>query len=441
MGYAQTPDTKTLPISSFQHRYWRKWAENPGSTSFNTSVVFEISGPLDRGALKQAWQLATQKHDIMHATFSADGSAQYYTEFGIDEFMTERACATEVDIDTELRNILDEPFDLAAGPLARIYLLNYRSTVYLIVMAHHIIADAAAAKIMMTDVVLAYLAIRRDPNSLEPEHYSYSACIDALHALQTPEKQHAAHEFWRAFLRGAPPIVAFPQRRDAVADEYSAESMYFELDEATSQSLRVFAHDNRTTLFIVLFALYGLLLSSYACQDEVVISYPVNMRPAGFGHVFGCFVNLSLLKVAIDRETTFKALVAQLTRQRRETKPHQFYQLSQIINEQAELGLDIERSYFGVFFGETHLNTSALTMDGVSIRPLDIPWSEEFDRELRLIYDADDAATIKLRMDFRSGKYDRALITRFIDDFKTLSGMLLADPRPLRDGALSKTAS
>lgn len=37
----------------------------------------------------------------------------------------------------------------------------------------------------MTDVVLAYLAIRRDPSSLEPEHYSYSACIDALHTLQT----------------------------------------------------------------------------------------------------------------------------------------------------------------------------------------------------------------------------------------------------------------
>jgi condensation domain-containing protein len=440
MRHAQTPDTKTLPISVYQHRYWLKWAENPSSSSFNTSMVFEMSGPLDREALKQACHFITQKHDIMHATFSADGSAQYYTEFDIDDFMTERACATGVDIHTELSNILNEPFDLVVGPLVRICLLTHESTVYLIAIGHHIIADAATAKIITSDVALAYLAICRDPSSLEPQHYSYSACIDALHALQTPEKQHAAQAFWRAFLRGTPPIVAFPQRRDAVANDYSAESMYFELDEATSQSLRVFANDNNTTLFIVLFALYGLLLSRYACQDEVVISYPVNMRPEGYGHVFGCFVNLSLLKIAIDRETTFRALVAQLTRQRREAKPHQFYQLNQIINEQAELGLDIEKSYFGVFFGETHLGTSPLVVNGLSVRPLDIPWSEEFDRDLRLLYDADGAATIKLRMDFRCGKYDRALIIRFIDDFKTFSRMLVADRRPLLEGALSETA-
>lgn len=440
MGHARAPDTKTLPISVYQHPYWLKWAEDPSSSAFNTSVVFEISGPLNREALKQACHFATQKHEIMHATFSADGSAQYYTEFDIDDFMTERACATGVDIHTELSNILNEPFDLVAGPLIRIYILNHKSTVYLIVMMHHIIADGATAKIMTSDVALAYLAICRDPSSLEPQHYSYSACIDALHALQTPEKQHAAQEFWRAFLRGTPPIVAFPQRMDAVAHDRSAESMYFELDEATSQSLLAFAHDNRTTLFIVLFALYGLLLSRYACQDEVVISYPVNMRPAGYGDVFGCFVNRTLFKVAIDRDTTFRALVAQLTRQRREVRPHQFYQLSQIVNEQAGLGLDIEKSYFGVFFGETHLGTSPLAVNGVSIRPLDIPWSEEFDRDLRFLYDADGAATIKLRMDFRSGKYDRALIMRFIDDFKTFSRTLVADQRPLREGALSKTA-
>ena len=439
MGPAQALDTRTLPISVYQHRYWSKWAESPSGTSFNTSVVFEITGPLNRAALIRACHFATQKHDILHAIFSADGSAQYYADFDRDDFVTERTCAIEVDIATELRNILDEPFDLAAGPLARFHLLNHKSTVYLIVTVHHIIADAATAKIVIADVALAYLAICNEASSLEAERYSYSDCIDALHALQTPERQHAAAEFWRAFLRGTPPIVAFPQS-DAAAHDYCAESIFFELDQATSQALRAFARDNRTTLFIVLFALYGLLLSHYARQDEVVVSYPVNMRPAGFGHVSGCFVNLSLLKAAIDADTTFETLVAQLTRQRRAAKPHQFYQLSQIVNEQAELGLDIEKSYFGVFFGETHLGAGPLTVNGVSVKPLEIPWSQQFDRELRLLYDADGAAAIKLRMDFRCGKYDRAVVGRFIEDFGALSRTLVTDRRPLQEGALSEVA-
>jgi NRPS condensation-like uncharacterized protein len=440
MRRAQAPDTKTLPMSAYQRRYWLKWAENPSSSAFNISVVFEISGPLDRDAFKQACHFATQKHDIMHATFSADGLSQYYAAFDIADFMTERACAPGVDIRTELSNILNEPFDLAKGPLVKIYLLNYESRFYLIVMMHHIIADATTAKIMTPDVALAYLEICRDPSSLEPQHYSYSACVDALRALHTPEKQHAAQEFWKAYLRGTPPIVAFPQRKDAAAHDRSAQSMYFELDEATSQSLRAFAHDNRTTLFVVLFALYGWLLSRYSSQDEVVVSYPVNIRPAHYGHVFGCFVNQSLLKIAIDKDTTFRTLVAQLTRQRREVRPHQFYQLNQIANEQVEPGLDIAKSYFDVFFGESHLGTRPMTVNGVSIRPIDIPWSEEFDRDLRLVYDADGVATIKLRMDFRSGKYDRALMMRFIDDFTMFSRTLVADQRPLCEETPSKTA-
>ncbi len=431
-GHTQAPDTKTLPISIYQRPYWLKWIDSPSGSAFNTSVVFEISGPLDREALRQAFHFATQKHDITHATFSADGSTQYYTEFDIDDFMTERACATEGDIRTELSAIRNEPFDLVAGPLVRIYLLTYEDTVYLIVTTHHVIADGPSARMMTSDVALAYLAICRDPSSLEPQHYSYSACIDALHALQTPEKQRASQEFWRAFLKGTPPVVAFPQRRGAVAHGNLAESMYFQLEEATTQSLRAFAHDNRTTLFIVLFALYGLLLSRYACEDEVVISYPVDMRPADYGHVFGCFSNRTLLKVAVDRDTTFRTLVAQLTRQRREVRPHQSYQLlSRIANDQAGPGLDIDKSYFDVFFGETHLGAGPLAVNGVSIRPLDIPWSDESDRTVRLLYDAAADATIKLRMDFLSGKYDRAVIMRFIDDFETFASALAADRRLL----------
>jgi hypothetical protein len=418
---AQTPDTKTLPLSIYQRPYWLKSTQNPASSAFSASVVFEISGPLDREALKQAFHFVTQKHDITHATFNADGSAQYYTAFDIDEFVVERACVTE-DINTELRTILNEPFDLAVGPLLRVHLLTTsQGTAYLIVTTHHVIADGPTARIMTADVALAYLAICSDPSSLEPQHYSYSACIDALRALRTPENQRAAQEFWRTFLKDTPPTIAFPQESDAVARGYSVESMFFELDEVTTQSLRAFAHENRTTLFIVLFALYGLLLSRYARQDEVVVSYPVDMRPADHGHVFGCFTNRILLKVAIDRDTTFRTLVAQVTRQRREVRPHQPYSL------QAELGLDVN-SYFDVFFGETHLRGGgALEVNGVSIKPLDIPWSEESDRILRLLYEADGHETIKLRMDFRSGLFDPAVITRFVEDFKAFSSSLAPD--------------
>lgn len=426
---AASLDTTTLPISVYQHRYWLKWAQNPLGSSFNTSAVLKVPADFDREASKRSWEFVVNKHDIVHATFSEDGSTQFYSPFEIDDFFHEVRLPEAADRDSELTRLLNAPFDLTAGPLLRLYLVDHGSECYFVAVMHHIITDAAAADIVTADAAIAYEAYRRDPAGVEPEKYSYAACVDALHASITPQRQVAAREFWTDFLTSTPPTVAFPTKEGADPDDYSAQSIYLELDEETSARLRAFARENGTTLFIVLAALYGLLLARYADQDEVVISYPKNMRPVGHGHVAGCFVNLSLLKVAIGADTTFTSLVGELARQREEAKPHQFFQLSDIINERAAAGLDIEKSYFGVFFGATRLTSRPLPI-GV---PLEIPWSQEFDRDLRLIYDPFGDGAIKLRMDSRAARHDRAVVLRFVEDFKALAETLAVDERPLRE--------
>lgn len=430
MRLAQQDDTRTLPISVYQRRYWSKWAEDPRGSSFNTSLVFEISGQLDTQALRRACEFVIRKHDIMHARFSRDGSTQYYADFAFADFFTERRGARTVPLDAELAQILNAPFDLTTGPLVRCHLLERDGRHYFVGMAHHIIADAVAARILISDLVLAYAAVRQDPAGPAPQRYSYAECIEALHASHTPDRQRAAREFWTAFLADTPLVVDFPRTAEPTEDQ-SAESLYFDIDETTTRHLKAFARDNRTTLFTVLGALYGFLLSRYASQQTVVLSYPVNMRPPGYDHVFGCFVNLSLLKVAIDAGTTFPGLVGELTRQRGAARPHLFYQLSNIIHGQGAVRADIEKSYFGVFFGETHLNNQPLDLGELRVRALDVPWSQQFDRDLRLLYDAQATARIKFRMDYRVTRYDGALIRRFINDFTRLAQRIAEDPGPL----------
>ena len=184
-------------------------------------------------------------------------------------------------------------------------------------------------------------------------------------------------------------------------------------------------------MFIVLFALYGVLLSRYARQSTVVISYPVNMRPQGYAHVLGCFVNLLVKKITVLPETTFRTLVDELTRQQREAKPHLFYQLGNIVHQQGDVSADIEQSFFSVFFGETHLNHKPLSLGDLRVEVPNIPWSQEFDRELRLLYDPSALEAIKLRMDFRTGLFDRELILKFIEELGELSGRLIQDDSPL----------
>jgi hypothetical protein len=414
-------DPARLPISIYQHRYFAKWAQAPHGTAFNTSLVLEISGKLNRRALRRAAERAARKHEVAHATYSEDGSEQRYTEFAVDDYFIEQDIPEDGDLERLLRPILSRPFDLRTGPAFQFHLLCRGARKhYLVVRAHHIIADATAARILIKDLIVGYGLALFGLHRLM-RRYSYAGCVRALEAAHTAAQREAARAFWKSFLTRAPLRVAFPVKDGAVDGDHTAESIYFDLDRRTSDALIRFARQHHTTLFIVLSALYGFLLSRYANQPEVLISYPCNMRPKGHGHVVGCFVNLALQKTVIGTDTTFASLVDQLTRQRNEVKPHQFYRLSEIINEQGELRADIEKSCFSVFFGATFLSNRPLPVPVLDVRPLDIPWTQEFDRELRLLYDVKDLDHIKLRMDFQSRKFDRRVIEQFIEDYKYLS--------------------
>lgn len=428
----------SLPISVYQHRYFAKWAKFPSGTAFNTSMVVEITGKVSTRAFKQACERVVAKHEILHATYSEDGSEQRYRELSIDDYFVEQDIPDGADPQKLIRDILDQTFDLRSGPAFTYHLLHRGPrTHYLVSRTHHIISDAASTRVLIKDFIVGYGLALIGLSRVAVGRYPYARCIAALHGSQTAEKLAAAKQFWKAFLDGIPLTVAFPVKDGAVDGDHTAESIYFDLGKPTSDALKRFARDNRTTLFIVLSALYGFLLSRYARQPEVLVSYPVNMRPPGHGDVVGCFVNLVLQKTVVRPGMTFQALVEQLTRQRDAVKPHQFYRLSEIINEQGELKADIERSCFSVFFGATFLSNKRLPVPLVKVQPLDIPWTQEFDRELRLLYDAHGLDYIKCRMDFQSKKFDRNVISQFIADFTALADRVIASQEPLDDVEVS----
>lgn len=425
-------DPSVLPISVYQHRYWAKWAENSQGTFFNTPVAFEIRGDLDRDALKYACHTATKTHEVMHARFSDDGSEQYYSGFSIEDFFTEGAFTETDDIENEIKKIFSRPFDLASGPLVKFHLCaSGDRTYYFVVTSHHIITDGLWVPLLISEISSAYSAYVSGSTASAPQGPSWARCIEALHASVTPERHTRARAFWTKFLDQAPLTVDFPRKERPDIKELAAESIYFELDESVTKAVMDFSSACNSTLFIVLSAMYSFLLARYAEQEVVLVSYPINMRPHGFERIAGCFVNLALLKATVRPSTSLKKLVDELTRQRKDVRSHWHFPLRDLVHAGGEIDADIEKTYFSVFFGETYLNSRVFTLGELAVRAIDLPWSEEFDRELRLLYDASNGTGIKFRMDFRSAHYDRALILEFTVQFKRLLALAMLDERPL----------
>lgn len=106
-----------LPISEYQKRFFVEWALAPNESTYNTSLVFKITGNLDKVALKKACELFIQKHEICHAQYNEDGSECYYSNYTIDDFyheidINDNSCSESSIIDQHSFTENADPYSL-----------------------------------------------------------------------------------------------------------------------------------------------------------------------------------------------------------------------------------------------------------------------------------------------------------------------------------------
>ena len=79
------------------------------------------------------------------------------------------------------------------------------------------------------------------------------------------------------------------------------------------------------TPFIILAAAFNAILYRYTGQSDIVISYPVNLRPRNrkFNFLSGFMANQVLLRTAIPENTGFGSLVEGIAGQRQADRLHQ----------------------------------------------------------------------------------------------------------------------
>lgn len=425
-------DPTRLPMHEYQRRYWAKWNQNPRCTSFHTPLAFRIRGALDKVAFKQACAAVLRAQEVTRAFYNDDGTEQYLSDLSVDDVFVERTLDPEADVEAQLRVLFREPFDLSRGPLVRFYLCRFdEHTQYFVLSAHHIITDAVWGPTMVATIAEAYRArlAGREPATLQGP--TYQECIEKMQRSVKPARKAKARTFWHDYLKNAPRTVAVPRLQSSEFAHRAAASIFFDLDSDVARQARRFADQRSSTLFIVLSAMFGFVLARAAGQEVVLSSYPLDMRPYGHGHLVGCFVNLALIKATVRPHTTLGELVDELTVQRKRVRPHWHYSIRDLVCTGGEIDADIEETFFSVFFGETFLNTAPLKLEGVEVDYVTMPWSDEFDRELRLLYDASQPQGIRCRMDYRRAHYDPAVIDRMVDEFQAVLARALVDERPL----------
>ena len=393
-----------------------------------------VSGQLDLEAFQTAIDQLVSRHESLRTRIVSTAAGPRQGIAAQQQLALEISELRSSDRDVIARRVAelaDQRFDLARAPLLRIHLLRTGDDeqVLLLVM-HHIIADAWSSGILFADLVALYNANRQKRPAALPElAVQYADFAVWQREWLQGEALQQQLDWWSTQLRGAPELLALPTDRVRPARQsYRGSRWGHGLDAQLVEQLESLARKNSATLYMVLLAAYSALLSRYAGQTDLVIGSPVAGRPrAELEGVIGFFANTLALRMDLDGGPGFTELLARVRRTTLGAFEHQalpFEKLVEVIKPERRLS---HSPLFQVMFILQNAPWEAQSLDGLEISPAEIaPGSTaKFDLTLSAaVYEQE----LWLNFEYNSDLFDEASIERLAGAYEQLLRAVLAEP-------------
>ncbi|MGW2636934.1 non-ribosomal peptide synthetase [Streptomyces sp. NPDC001348] len=302
------------PLSHEQESLWyREWfADQQGLT--NVPAALRVRGPLQVAALRQACAELVRRHPALRTVFgSADGVPWQRENEDAEPDFARSAASGEQEVRRLARTELLRPFDLAQGRPVRFRLYRITDDHHVLVLiAHHLVIDAASVGICLTELAEFYrAAVTGGPARLRRLTARYADAVAMQRADVDEERLAELTEYWTSRLHGAPHHSGLvtdrprPRRRRALGGVVKDR-----IPVGTAQALGRFAEQARATEFIVALAAFRALLWRSCGQPDLLIGAPVSGREhPGTETMVGFFINMLVMRSVLSDTMTFREAV------------------------------------------------------------------------------------------------------------------------------------
>ncbi|MCW5625025.1 MAG: amino acid adenylation domain-containing protein, partial [Burkholderiales bacterium] len=306
------PRGDALLLSAAQQRQWVLAQLEPDSPFYNVPAAVRIDGELSLPLLERSLQRLCRRHEGLRSHFPvhderptlriADAMPIAIASVDLGSTPADRRESRAAEI---LREHARQPFDLAHPPLLRVTVLHMAPTQHIVlVVLHHILADAWSMGILMHDLVRIYERLRAgDLSDLPALPLQYADYAAWQRTLDTTTQL----EYWRTQLADAPVLLDLPTDYPRpAAQRFAGSSVRFRLKASEADALARLGKARGATLFMTLLTVFKLLLARYAGTADLVVGTPVGHRPqAELDDVIGLFTNTLALRTDLAGCTTF----------------------------------------------------------------------------------------------------------------------------------------
>ena len=440
--------TITAPLSYGQKALWFLYMSAPESPAYHVSFSARIHSPLDFEALRRAFQQLIERHGALRAAFKLQDGMPIQDIAG-DREVSFKIVDCEGCSDAHLHKLVEaayrHPFDLEKGCAFRVDLFARDSHDHvLLVTVHHIIYDAWSLWLNLDEIGQLYEAnVAGTSAKLPPLDYSYRDHIVRQQEMISGARGQQLWDFWSKELSGELPTLTLPiDKQRPLEQTYSGASYRFSLGAERSRQVRKLAQTMGVTPFVLLLAVFQVLLHRYSGQDEIVVGSPTAGRSdAQFSGIAGYFVNPVVLRANLAGNPKFSAFVERVAQTAVNALEHQDFPFPLLVERLQPRRDPACAPLFQVSFVYQKPQRSTASIDwlswtsergkrlvwgGLEIEFFDQAQQEgQFDLELEMMDTHDNLhATFKYNTDL----FEPASIAQMERSFTSLLDGVIADP-------------
>jgi len=314
-------------LSYNQKRLWffNQW--DPLSSAFHMPGNISLNHDVDPTAIKKTLQRIIGRHESFRTGFTTVDSepVQYIVkEIHLPFEIKDLSTLPDREKESAGRQVFLElaaaPFELNRPPLFRAALVKLNPDRFeLMYNIHHIISDGWSLDILRREFSLLYGAYRKgesvEPEPLEVQYKDYAAWHNKrLQLIDTASEVGSgaaagvkhAHLAWKKKLAQGVPVLELPADFTDNPNDKSGAGYRCQIDTELTGKLKKLAQQKNTSLFMMMFSLYTILISRFSGQKQIVCSIiAAGRESAPLQKIIGFFVNSIIFTANVDENMPF----------------------------------------------------------------------------------------------------------------------------------------
>lgn len=310
-----------LPLSFAQQGLWFIDQLEGGSSQYNIHAAFGVKGDINLAAVQWALNMLIDRHEVLRTVYlENEGEVRQvvqplpHMELPLIDVSEYPESEQRAKVQQLSANEMNQVFNLQSDLMLKAKVIKRSEQDHVLLFTlHHIASDAWSQAIMIGEFITLYdNYCKQQPNTLPPIDIQYCDYAHWQRNHYTDEKISEQLVFWKNMLAGAPysHSLPFDRPRDQ-HQKFAGETYSWFVGNDTMNDLKSIAKANQSTLFMMLYSAFSVLIGRWSQTRDVVIGSPI----AGRAHpqvapMIGYFINSMTYRSQWAEGETFSSLLS-----------------------------------------------------------------------------------------------------------------------------------